>query len=255
MTLSFPLPLRRSSPLADLDPRWKLAGFFLAGLGSALLQQLEPAFVALFVAWGLALWGRIGVVWLGQRLVWVILVVGFFLLWLPWFPGPEDSIWHLGSLAVSMDGCRRAAVLLIRTLALVTLILVLWASTETADLLKAAQALRVPRLLVQITALTYRYLFLLVEEFLRLRVALRTRGFRSRMNRHSYRTIGHVAGSLLVHSYERAERIAQAMRCRGFDGRYRTVHDYQTRLADVILFNALILGAGALLLWDIMLAR
>src|SRR5437868_4244073 len=81
--------------------------------------------------------------------------------------------------------------------------------------------------------LTYRYTFLLAEELGRLRIALRVRGYRNRANLHSYRTIGHVAGTLLVRSHERAERVGQAMRCRGFDGRFRSLTAFRTRWPDV----------------------
>ena len=92
--------------------------------------------------------------------------------------------------------------------------------------LKAAHALRVPGLLVQLALLSYRYLFVLGDELARLRVALRVRGYRHRANWHSYRTVGHVAGTLLVRGYERAERVGQAMRCRGFDGRFRSLTEF-----------------------------
>jgi cobalt/nickel transport system permease protein len=39
-----------------------------------------------------------------------------------------------------------------------------------------------------------------------------------------------------VRSHERAERVSQAMRCRGFDGRYRSLREVRTRGADVLIF-------------------
>src|SRR4029077_17601964 len=111
--------------------------------------------------------------------------------------------------------------------------------------LKAAHALHVPGLLVQLLVLTYRYLFVLSSELARLRVALRVRGYRNRATRHSYRTVGHVAGTLLVRGYERAERVGQAMRCRGFDGRFRTLTTFHTRAADLLAFLVLLLAVAA----------
>ena len=77
--------------------------------------------------------------------------------------------------------------------------------------------------------------------------ALRVRGFRNRPDLHSYRTIGQVAGTLLVRSHERSERLAQAMRCRGFDGRFRSLHAFRTTVADVLAF-ALVVGYAACVL-------
>src|SRR5262249_325713 len=100
--------------------------------------------------------------------------------------------------------------------------------------------------------LTYRYLFLLADELGRLRTALRVRGYRNRPNLHSYRTVGHVAGTLLVRSYERAERVGQAMRCRGFDGRFRSLAAARTRATDVIFFAVVAGGTAGLLTWDLL---
>jgi cobalt/nickel transport system permease protein len=98
--------------------------------------------------------------------------------------------------------------------------------------------------------MSYRYLFVLADELARLRIALRVRGYRNRANRHSYRTAGHVAGTLLVRGYERAERVGQAMRCRGFDGQFRSLTAFHTRPADVLAFLVVTAGAAALCAWD-----
>src|SRR5262249_41934925 len=104
--------------------------------------------------------------------------------------------------------------------------------------------------LVLVMLLAYRYAFLLMEEFDRLRTALRVRGFRNRANLHSYRTIGQVTGTLLVRSHERSERVAQAMRARGFDGQFRSLQDFSTRGLDVLVFALVVGYACFLLAWD-----
>jgi cobalt/nickel transport system permease protein len=99
--------------------------------------------------------------------------------------------------------------------------------------------------------LTHRYIFVLGAELSRLRTALRVRGFRNRASRHSYRTVGHVAGTLLVRGYERAERVGQAMRCRGFDGRFRSPIEFRTTWADLLFFFLVAGGATTLLFMDV----
>jgi len=250
MTLAFVLPNRPDSWLAQLEARWKLVGFLSAALACAFLHRLGPASVALVSALALAALARVSWPWLVRRLIALALVLLFFLAWLPLFPGPQDATFSLLGLELSTPGCYRALVLLTRTLALATVLLVLWTTTEPPELFQAAAALRVPGVLVQVTALTYRYLFLLVEEWRHLRMAWHGRGFRLRMNRHAYRTVGHAAGALLVRSHDRAERVAQAMRCRGFDGRFRTLHVFQTRRLDLAVTGAMVVCALALVVWD-----
>jgi cobalt/nickel transport system permease protein len=159
-------------------------------------------------------------------------------------------VWSLGVFHVSVAGLRLACLLVLKALAISTFVLVLLATTPLMTALKAAHALRVPGVLIHLLALTYRYVFVVTDELARLRIALRVRGFRNRPSLHSYRTIGHVAGTLLVRSYERAERVGQAMRCRGFAGRFVTLSEFRTRPADVLAFTFITVSALAVVLWD-----
>src|SRR5947209_17949750 len=106
-----------------------------------------------------------------------------------------------------------------------------------------------PGVLVQVALLSYRYVFALADELGQLRRALRVRGFRSRADRRTYRTAGHVVGTLLLRGAERAEGVAQAMRCRGFDGRYRSLAEFRTLARDVAFVAAVAGAAAAVVIW------
>lgn len=247
MTLALDLPAAGDSPLHRLDPRWKLAALLLAALAAALVRTGPAAAAALVGAAVLVGLARLPPRWVLPRLGTGLLLLVLFMAWLPFVPRPGDLTVDVGPLALSLTGLARLGVLLAKAAALVALMLVLVATAPLHDTFKAAHDLRVPNVLVGLTLLTYRYVFLLAEEFDRLRTALRVRGFRNRPDLHSYRTIGQVAGTLLVRSHERAERLAQAMRCRGFDGRFRTRHAFRTTAADVLAF-ALVVGYAACVL-------
>jgi cobalt/nickel transport system permease protein len=76
------------------------------------------------------------------------------------------------------------------------------------------------------------------------------RGFRNRANLQSYRTIGQVAGTLLVRSHERSERVGQAMGCRGFDGEFRSLSEFRTTSLDVLVFTTITGAIIALGAWE-----
>ena len=95
---------------------------------------------------------------------------------------------------------------------------------------KLAAGLRllgVPKRLVLQMVLTYRYIWVLLGEAGKISraYALRSNGAPG----IRYRDWGTVAGSLLLRTYDRAERVHQAMLLRGFDGEY---HCGATRPAD-----------------------
>lgn len=241
----------RDSPFARLDARWKLAALVLAAFAVAALRSAVVLAVALGLALSLAAVARVPGRWFRDRVGMLLLSLAPFLVLLPLTVdrgGPSTEVW---GLTVSADGLVAAAELIGRTAAIVTLMLVLLASAPLHVTLRAARHFYVPGLLVQLTLLSYRYIFLLLDELNRLRVAVRVRGFRGRANRHSYRTVGRVAGTLLVRGAERAERVAQAMRCRGFDGRFRTLHTFRSAPADVLLFALVVGAAGGLAAWDV----
>jgi cobalt/nickel transport system permease protein len=234
-----------------LDPRWKLAALVLAAAAVVGLRGLPASAGALAGALLLAALGRLPPRWFLGRLG---AVAGFLLLFaapLPFLLHGPDAGWPLGPVLVSAYGLRVALVLLAKGLAIVTLMLVLLVTAPLDATLKAARALHVPGLVVQLAMLSYRSVFVVADELARLRVALRVRGYRSRVSRHSYHTIGSVAGTLLVRSYERAERVGQAMRCRGFDGRFRTLTAFRTTAVDIMAFVGIVAAVGGLLAWDL----
>ena len=243
MTLTLDFPQSRESPLGRLDARWKLASLLPAAVLIGLLRDWRLSVTALALALTLVLAARLPWRWYLLRMAGISLFLLLFLAWPVFFPREGEAVWNLGWLALSEAATQRLIGILARALAMVSLVLVLLTTAPLPDTFKAAHALHAPSLPVQLMMLTYRYLFLMGEEFRRLRIALRVRGFRNRASRHAYRTVGQVTGTLLVRSYERAERVGQAMRARGFDGTFRSLHEFKTRWPDVAFFIGCLGGA------------
>jgi cobalt/nickel transport system permease protein len=251
MTLRFDHLPTFPSPLGRLDPRWRLAALLLLAVAAAVLYTVPAAAVLFGVSLLLAWAARLPARWYAERLSLVVPFLLLFAVWLPFFTFGRGDVWDLGPVHLSPYGVRLAALLCLKALTIVTLMLVALASAPPHVTLQAAHRLRLPGLLVQLGLLTYRYVLLLAAELGRVRIALRVRGYRNRARLHSYRTIGHVAGTLLVRSFERAERVGQAMRCRGFDGQFRSLATFRTTAADVTVFVLLAAAAGGCVAWDV----
>jgi cobalt/nickel transport system permease protein len=251
MTLLLDIPAAPSSPIHRLDPRWKLAGLLPAVCAITLIRQPGPALAALVLSMVLVLIARLPLRWYAIRLSAALALPAFFVLWLPFVHQPGDSLREVAGVVLSDTGVLRGLTLLMKAASIVSVILVLLGTAPVHDSLKAAQSLRMPGWLVHLVLMSYRYVGLLGEEFMRLRTALRVRGYRNRACLHSYRTVGQVAGTLLVRGHERSERVAQAMRCRGFDGRFRSLLAFQTRGVDVLFCAAAIALASGVLVWDV----
>jgi len=250
MTLAFDLPTCPNSFVQRLDPRWKLASVLLAAMALALLRTCGPALTAFAATILLVGVARLPFAWYLRRLGTALAMFTLFLIWLPFVSAEGHATLELGPITLSLTGLLHLLVLSAKWGAVISLMLVMLGTTSLANTFKAAGALRLPRLIVLLMLLTYRYVFLLMEEFARLRVALRVRGFRNRADLHSYRTVGQVAGTLLVRSHERSERVAQAMRARGFDGQFRSLDAFATQPIDVLALAILVAAAAAVLTWD-----
>lgn len=238
-----------NSPFIRFDPRWKLAALSIALVTTACLQTLLAAGLALAGACILAIFARLPMKACLERLKIVLPALVLFTIFLP-FVVPDSEPMFFGPVRLSSLGLRLALLFILKALAILGLALVLTATSPLNATFSAAAALRVPGRLVHIALLTYRYLFLFAGELGRLRLAVRVRGYRNRPTVHCYRTIGNVAGTLLVRSSERAERVAQAMRCRGFDGRFRSLTEFRTKATDVMGFVMIVAGFGALVVWE-----
>ena len=173
-----------------------------------------------------------------------------FIAILPFAISDDGPAWTIGFLRASERGLIQAAVLVARCLTIGLLAMILSRTAPIPQTLAAAHALYVPATLVLIAQLAFRYIGVLFEEARRLRIALWCRGFRAKTNRHTYHTLGSVAGALLVRGGERAERVSAAMHCRGFDGTPRVLQQFRTAPHDRLGFVMVLIGTIALVLWD-----
>jgi cobalt/nickel transport system permease protein len=101
----------------------------------------------------------------------------------------------------------------------------------------------------------YRYLFVLADEAQRLMRAREARSAQpdGRRVRRSItwraRVAGHMVGNLFLRSYERSERVYQAMLSRGYTGDLRTLDTRRLTLYDVIALLMFVLALAAIEGW------
>lgn len=103
---------------------------------------------------------------------------------------------------------------------------ILTLSTSVPLLLQALVTLKMPPLLISILASMYRYIGVLTNEFHAMRHAASARNFapknlydRHRQDRGWQRQVlGNMLGMLFIRTYDRGDRIYQAMLARGYQG-------------------------------------
>ncbi len=205
--------------LQALAPELRLVLAAAFALVTVLLGQIPQLLAALALAGLLAVLARLP---LARTLRRMLALDGFMLPLLLVLPlsVPGVPVARFGPFALSVEGLAEAARILLTANATVLAVLALAGTIEPARFGHACQRLRLPAKLVTLLLFTVRYIAVLQQEYRRLRQAMRARAFRASGSRHSWRSFGHLFGMLLVKSFERAERVTAAMRCRGFTGRY-----------------------------------
>lgn len=119
----------------------------------------------------------------------------------------------------------------IRLCLTITTALILVATTGIDAIGSALLKIGVPRIIVVQLLFMYRYLHVLVEEFVRTVTAYSLRSFHGEGVR--FRAWGSLLGQLLIRSIDRANRIYQSMLCRGFDGEVRLLRTSKLTTADI----------------------
>jgi cobalt/nickel transport system permease protein len=204
--------------IARLDPRTRLLAAlgFVAGL--VALDSLGMLAVALAVSFILVRLAALPLHAMSHRLMHVEGFMLMLLVLLP-FSVPGHPLFTLGPFVATDEGLLRAVGLVIRINAAVLAIFALLGSLEPVRLGQAMARLGLPWALVHLFLFAVRYVGLFGAEAHRLLESMRARAFVAGSNRHTWRTFGNLAGMMLVRSLERAERVHEAMRCRGYSGR------------------------------------
>jgi cobalt/nickel transport system permease protein len=236
---------RRSSPLHAWDARHKLVALGCLAVVLTTVDSLLVAALGLACAFGFLLMARLPASLMLARFAAAQVILLPCMVILPFTFGGERMA--LGAISASIEGTRVAALFYLRASAIMTLGIAVIYSTPMVVLLRAAQALWLPRSLVEIALLAYRYVFTLASEWTRIRWALAARGFEVQGRRRTCRPLANVIAMSLVRSAERTERIQQAMYCRGFQGQLHTLQRFDAGRADWL--KAVACTAIAVILW------
>jgi cobalt/nickel transport system permease protein len=108
--------------------------------------------------------------------------------------------------------------IIFKTILTVMAVLILVSTTPITKVAHELVYLKVPKIFVIQMMLTYRYIGVLIEETGNMITAYHMRSPRQKGIAMAH--MGTFAGQLLLRSFDRAERIYFAMKCRGFDGEY-----------------------------------
>jgi cobalt/nickel transport system permease protein len=228
--------------LHRLDPRVKVVVTVLFILSNALLP--DGAWIAFGFSWLFLLLANLlsdlGPGFTFRRSLVALPFALIALTVLFSMPGTPLSSFHflLWDLTITDAGLLRFVSILIRSWLSVQMAILLVATARFPDLIHALEHLRVPGILTTIIAFLYRYLFVLADEVFRLMRARESRSAAAPGKRAggslAWRAgvAGSMAGQLFLRSYERSDRVYNAMLARGYTGHMQTINPHELRRRD-----------------------
>lgn len=230
-----------NTPVHRIDPRIKVltAALFVicvVSFDKYAISALLPFGLVLLAVMGLA---AIPAGYLVKKLLLIspfAVMVGIFN---PLFD--QQPLLHLGAFTVT-GGWISFLSILLRFALTVGAVLILIATTGFNAVCMAMVKLGMPKIFAVQLLILYRYIFVLIDEGLRMYQARAMRSFKRRAM--GLKTFAHLVGQLLLRTLDRAERIHLAMLCRGFDGTIRIRQVLRITARDFIVLA----GTTALLL-------
>lgn len=233
-TLPDPDEHSRSHWFGRLDSRAKIVGIFCFVIVAALLTRAELIVASLALAVAIATASGVPMKPLTKA----------YAAALPFIVLASVSVFLFA-------GTERGLEMLARTSACVIALLVLAFGTGTFGLFAGLRRLRVPATISTLLMLTYRYILVVSEEFIRMRTARKARGFgggSSLLDKYALRVLSFTAGSVLVRSADRADRVYEGLKCRGFSGDITIWKTSAIGRNDITFLTVLLLSSGILAL-------
>jgi cobalt/nickel transport system permease protein len=241
----------RAGLLQRLDVRIKLVSFTLLLVAAALVRHV-PVLVALYaVTLLLARASGLELAWFVRR-VWLFVPLFTGIVVLPAtlsFVTPGELVVPLGhwfghAVGLTRQGLMSAALIVCRVATSISLVVLLTLTTPWPRLLAALRALLVPRTLVLVLGMAFRYLFVLLDAVSEMYLARRARSLGSAGAGAARGLVGSSAGALFGKAQALGEEIHQAMLARGYRGEAKVLERFRLGLADAAWLALAIALAG-----------
>lgn len=145
----------------------------------------------------------------------------------------DKNITVMGQLEFS-SGWLTLFSLIIKSTLMVTAGFLLIATTGIDDIAGALSLLKIPEIFILLFLLTYRYIFVLMDEASRLTKAYAIRA--PGQNSVNIKIWGSMVGQLLIRTYNRAQTIYQSMILKGYSGKYYIAKSTGVKPADIAYF-------------------
>jgi cobalt/nickel transport system permease protein len=244
-----------TSLLHRWDVRCKIVTILIYSFMIASLGRLTPALAAVAVSSLVLVIARASLPKVLMRLMAIAGFVGMFFVVMPLTAPvhPGDTVVIFGGqewLGFNLRGLQLAATIGAKAVAITLLMEPLLSTAPLPVTLHGLSRLGAPEVIGQMVLLSYRYLHVFRHEARRMSAGMQVRGFRKRTDMQTLRAVANFLGMLFVRSFERTERVFDAMRARGYRGRFPEPAISPMMAKDLVLAAVWLAVGAALVVCD-----
>jgi cobalt/nickel transport system ATP-binding protein len=204
------------------DPRLKLA-LLVAAVGlNVIVAQLWLSATLFFISLTLVIWSRIALKHFALFFIapaWATLMVflGFSIGF------GTTPVWSFGAVQIYREGMHLGLSAAARVACDMAWLAAVFLTTPFTSVLEALKWFRVPSILIEVMATSYRYAFLLFEEFFKMRDVARIKGG-LQTYAMACRSTAMILAQIILRAYDRTLRIQEAMTARGENAAHEEEH-------------------------------
>ena len=238
------------SPIHRLDPRIKVVGFGLLIVSVILMDVISFRVFGLLAGLLLVLVvsSHVPLPFILKRSLVIVPFSVMIAVFLP-FMTEGAPLWRVEfsvfSLKVTEEGIRLFTNIVAKSFFSVISVILLTSTTRFPDLLKALEKLKCPQVMILIFSFMYRYVFVVEDEFMKMRQAKKSRSIH-----HSWwpevTCLSNMIAVLFLRSYERAEAVYLAMCSRGFKGSVSYHSEFRLTFGDMVFLAVIVLSLAAI---------
>ncbi|MFV0438162.1 MAG: cobalt ECF transporter T component CbiQ [Desulfopila sp.] len=223
----------RRSFFHQWDPRLKLVSLFVYCFLVVSLHTLFWSGIAFVISTLALLTCNIPLARAGKRLLAMLGFLSMFLLIVPFTSPlrPDETLVYFPGLSgfpFHMAGFSLALAIVVKACAIALMMEPLFGTAPLAVTLQGMSRLGLPSAIGQMVLLSHRYIFVFVGEMRRMYRGMRVRGFVPATNVATMKTMGNFLGMLFVRSFDRTQRVYDAMLSRGYNGQFPSFIHFAT---------------------------
>ncbi|ADC69402.1 cobalt ABC transporter, inner membrane subunit CbiQ [Methanocaldococcus sp. FS406-22] len=241
--------------LQNIESRVKIIALVVFLIGSVLSKHISTLIIFNFIALLLAYLSNIPItLYLKRVYIFIPIFAGIIVIPVMFnivTPGKDIFvILNTPHISITYEGILYAITFTLRVATCVSFAVLIPITTQWNKVTSAIHKLGVPEVVITITNLAYRYIFLLLNFVLDMMYSRKSRVINKLGMVESWKEAGKAIGALFIKTYEMGEDTYYAMLSRGYSGEIKHIYREEIKMKDIIFLLFSIITTALLVLFD-----